>query len=154
MCGTTMLWLIRPTCAALLTASAAACAQPAAKPADGVDVQGQWRVEQARTEPIYERGSARLDFGAGGRLSGHTSCNTLAAGYTLQGAELRIGAVTTSRMVCSRLQLEQEDRILSALEVATSARVRPDGLLELRDAAAVGVLRATRFLPGEGPQTD
>ncbi len=47
-------------------------------------------------------------------------------------------------MACSRLLLEQEDRILTALELAATARVRPDGLLELRDAEGRGVLRAVR----------
>ena len=34
--------------------------------------------------------------------------------------------------------MEQEDRILTALENARTARVRPDGLLELRDGAGAG----------------
>ena len=121
-------------------------AQAAEKDVEAAGLLGLWRVDQARTEPIYERGRARLDCGADGHLGGHTSCNTLSAGYTLQGTQLRVGAVTTTRLACGRLQLEQEDRILSALEGATSARVRPDGLLELRDADGRGVLRATRFL--------
>jgi len=127
---------------ALMTALPAA-AQPA--PAAALEVAGLWRVEQARSEPLYDRSRARLDFGAEGRLSGHTSCNTLTATYTLDGTRLQVGAVSTTRSNCGRLQLEQEDRILTALELATSARVRSDGLLELRDAEGRGVLRGTRF---------
>jgi hypothetical protein len=52
-------------------------------------------------------------------------------------------------MACAQLQLEQEDRILTALELAVSARVRDDGLLELRDADGRGLLRATRFEPAK-----
>lgn len=84
-----------------------------------------------------------------GLLAGHTSFNTLSASYTLQGAQLHVGAITTTHLACGRLRLEQEDSILSALELATSARVRPDGLLELRDADGCGVLRANRFQSGE-----
>jgi len=127
---------------ALMTALPAA-AQPA--PAAALEVAGLWRVEQARSEPLYDRSRARLDFGAEGRLSGHTSCNTLTATYTLDGTRLQVGAVSTTRSNCGRLQLEQEARILTALELATSARVRSDGLLELRDAEGRGVLRGTRF---------
>ena len=47
-------------------------------------------------------------------------------------------------MACPELQREQEDRILSALELAATARVRDDGLLEIRDAEGRGLLRATR----------
>jgi len=46
----------------LAFAAALAAAQPAPDPV--LEVRGLWRVEQARTEPLYERGRARLDFGA------------------------------------------------------------------------------------------
>jgi heat shock protein HslJ len=108
-------------------------------------VRGAWRIEQARTEPLLDRRQARLDFGADGRLTGHTSCNRLTATYTLAGDKLAVGPVATTRMACAPLQLEQEDRVLTALELARTARVRPDGLLELRDEDGRGVLRATRL---------
>lgn len=108
------------------------------------DVHGAWRIEQARTEPMLDKRLARLDFGADGRLTGHTSCNRLSAPYTLEGQKLSVGPVVTTRMACSRLLLEQEDRVLTALELARTARVRDDGLLELRDEDGRGVLRATR----------
>lgn len=108
---------------------------------------GLWRIEQARSEPIIDKRRARIDFGADGRLTGHTSCNTMTGSYTLEGHVLKVGPVVTTRMACAQLQLEQEDRILTALELAVSARVRDDGLLELRDADGRGLLRATRFAP-------
>jgi heat shock protein HslJ len=107
---------------------------------------GQWRIEQARTEPIIDKRKAQLTLGADGQLSGHTSCNTMTASFTLDGANLRVGPIATTRMACGPLQLEQEDRILTALELAVSARVRDDGLLELRDADGRGLLRATRLV--------
>jgi heat shock protein HslJ len=119
-----------------------------AKPASAADsVLGLWRIEQARSEPIIDKRRARIEFGADGRLSGHTSCNTMTGRYTLDGSALKVGPVATTRMACAQLQLEQEDRILTALELAVSARVRDDGLLELRDADGRGLLRATRFAP-------
>jgi heat shock protein HslJ len=118
-----------------------------AAPGPSVDraVRGAWRIEQARAEPMLDKRLARLDFGADGRLTGHTSCNRLSAAYTLEGDKVDIGRVVTTRMACPRLQMEQEDRVLTALELARTARVRPDGLLELRDEDGRGVLRATRW---------
>lgn len=104
----------------------------------------EWRIVQARTEPMLDTRRARLDFRADGRLVGHTSCNSLSAPFVRDGDTLSIGAVVTTRMACPRLQMEQEDRVLTALEVTATARVRPDGLLELRDAEGRGVLRAVR----------
>ena len=111
-----------------------------------LDVHGLWRIDQAMREPILDRSHARIDFGADGHLGGHTSSNSMAASYTLDGTALRIGPIKlTTQARCSRLQLEQEDRILTALEHSVSARVRDDGIVELRDRDGRGMLRGTRF---------
>lgn len=140
---------MRPILFALALAAMAACAVPPtaepAAPAVSRDVSGVWVIEQARTEPILDKRRARLVLGADGRLSGHTSCNAITGPYMLQGDKIQIGAIAITRMACGPLLLEQEDRILTALEIAATARVRPDGLLELRDADGRGVLRATRL---------
>ncbi len=108
------------------------------------EVYGPWVIEQARSAPIIDKRRARLVLGRDGRLTGHTSCNAMNASFTLQGTRLAIGPVATTRMACGELYREQEDRILTALELAASARVRDDGLLEIRDAEGRGLLRATR----------
>ncbi|QTN24017.1 META domain-containing protein [Rhizobacter sp. AJA081-3] len=134
-------------CTLALSGLAACAAAPGAEPpAPPVsrEVHGTWVIEQARTEPILDKRRARLVLGADGRLSGHTSCNAMNGPYSLSGDTIKIGAIATTRMACGPLLLEQEDRILTALELAATARVRPDGLLELRDADGRGVLRATR----------
>lgn len=129
-----------------LTGLAACAAAPSAESPAPVsrEVHGTWVIEQARTEPLLDKRRARLVLGRDGRLSGHTSCNAMNGSFTLQGDALKIGPIATTRMACGPLLLEQEDRILTALEIAATARVRPDGLLELRDADGRGVLRATR----------
>jgi len=114
-------------------------------PAAAGDVRGAWKIVQARIEPILDTRRARLDLGPDGRLSGHTSCNTMSAEYTLEGSSIRIGRIATTRMACGPLLMEQEDRILSGLEAAKTIKVRDDGLLEIRDEDGRGVLRALRF---------
>ncbi len=117
----------------------------ATAPAPAVqEVYGPWVIEQARSAPIIDKRRARLVLGRDGRLTGHTTCNAMNASFTLQGTKLAIGPVATTRMACGELYREQEDRILTALELAASARVRDDGLLEIRDAEGRGLLRATR----------
>jgi heat shock protein HslJ len=129
---------------------ALAVAAMGSSPASAADAaQGLWRIEQARSEPMLDKRRARIDFGADGRLTGHTSCNAMTGSYTLDNGVLKVGPVATTKMACAQLQLEQEDRILTALELAVSARVRDDGLLELRDADGRGLLRATRFEPAK-----
>lgn len=130
-------------CLSVAACAAAPDAEPPAPPVSR-EVHGTWVIEQARTEPILDKRRARLVLGRDGRLSGHTSCNAMSGSFTLQGDVLKVGPIATTRMACGPLLLEQEDRILTALEIAATARVRPDGLLELRDADGRGVLRATR----------
>jgi len=120
----------------------AACATPS--PTPDLEVYGAWTIAQARSEPLLDRSRARLVFGRDGALSGHGSCNTLRASFTLDGDRIRISPVVTTRLACAPGAMEQEDRVLSALEATATARVRPDGLLELRDADGRGVLRALR----------
>ena len=135
--------LARVFAAAALLGVAACAAGPAV-----LDAHGLWRVDQAQSEPILDRRHARIDFGTEGRLTGHTSCHPMTAHYTLDGSQLKIGPVSlTTQARCGELQLQQEDRILTALENVVSARVRDDGLLELRDADGRGLLRGTRFAP-------
>lgn len=125
-----------------LAVLAAGCAAAPA-PASG-DIHGTWVIEQARAEPIIDKRRARLLLGRDGRLAGHTSCNAMSGAFTLEGDRIRFGAIATTRMACPELQREQEDRILTALELAITARVRSDGLLEIRDVDGRGLLRATR----------
>lgn len=127
-----------------LLASAAcgtATTAPKATRVDGVD----WRIDQAQREPIVVRDKAQIRFGPDGRMVGHTSCNAMSASYTLDGPRLKLGPVIATRMACPRLLMEQEDRILTALEHAVAASVRDDGLLELRDADGRGVLRGSQL---------
>lgn len=135
-------------CAAFIALGTTAVPAPAAPN----NVLGAWKIVQARTEPILDQRNARLDLGTDGRLSGHTSCNTMSATYTLDAPQIRIGPIVTTRMACSPLRLEQEDRILTALEAAVTAVVRGDGLLEIRDSDGRGLLRAIRFEPAEAPE--
>lgn len=128
-----------------LAALLAGCtAAPTAPRAPATDIHGTWVIEQARAEPILDKRRARLVLGRDGRLSGHNSCNAMNGTFTLEGDRIRIGPIATTRMACPELLREQEDRILTALELAVTARVRPDGLLEIRDADGRGLLRATR----------
>lgn len=136
--------------AVLFAALLGACAQkggpgsPVPPGAAAQEIYGIWVIEQARTAPIVDKSRARLVLGRDGRVSGHDTCNPMKGNYTLQGDRIKFSPIATGRITCVELYGEQSDRILSALELAATARVRPDGLLEIRDAEGRGLLRATR----------
>lgn len=122
-----------------------AATRPAAPPDPAV--LGLWKIEQARGAPLLHKLNARLDFGAGGRLAANGGCNSIASTYTLEANRLTLGALATTRKACNEALMEQEDRVLTALERATTARVPPHGLLELLDADGAVLLRASRLPP-------
>ncbi len=126
-------------------APASAPAAPSAAPDPAV--LGRWVIEQARSAPLTDKRQAHLVFGADGTLSGHGSCNTLRARYTLAGQALKIDAIATTRMACGEALMEQEDRVLTALERAARAAVPAHGFLTLWDADGAVLLRASRAEP-------
>ena len=131
------------------TAPAPAPATVAARPAVPPDpaVLGLWKIEQARGAPLLHKLNARLDFGAGGRLAANGGCNSIGSTYTLEANRLTLGSLVTTRKACNEALMEQEDRVLTALERATAARVPPHGLLELLDADGTVLLRGSRLPP-------
>lgn len=132
--------------AVVAPAPAPAAAVPAAPTvAPDPKVLGAWRIEQARSAPLTDKRAARIDFGPDGRLSGNASCNSFGASYTLAGDKLRIGRIATTRKACGEALMEQEDRVLTALERAARATVPPHGFLTLQDADGAVLMRASRF---------
>lgn len=108
-------------------------------------VLGLWKIEQARAAPLLHKLNARLAFGSDGKLSGNGGCNNVSSVYTLEANKLELGPLVTSRKACGDALMEQEDRVLTALERARVARVPAHGLLELLDADGTVLLRGSRL---------
>lgn len=130
-----------------VTAQGSTPAPPGAAAAPDPQVLGLWKIEQARAAPVVHKLNARLNFGTDGRLSGSGGCNSLGSTYTLAGNKLELGPVIATRKHCGEVLMEQEDRVITALERAVGARVPPHGLLELSDENGTVLLRATRVEP-------
>lgn len=132
-----------PPDAAAASGTAAAPASPGAAAPDA-RVLGLWKIEQARAAPVVHKLNARINFGKDGQLSANGGCNGIATPYTLAGNRLKLGSLAITRKACNEVLMEQEDRIITALERAVGAAVPPHGLLELSDENGTVLLRATR----------
>ena len=94
--------------------------------------------------PSDPRTLPRLEFVAEGRLTGFTGCNMLNGGWRMEGDELRVGPLMTTKRMCAGPEGEVERRFLAA--VGDGARVehrgerlvfaRGGGRFEFRRAAA------------------
>lgn len=145
----TACWALLAAFGMSLVATARAAGPDSAAPVPDNAALGAWIIEQARSAPLTDKRAARLNFGPDGSISGNGSCNDFSARYTLQGEALKLGAIATTRKACSEALLEQEDRVLTALERAARAAVPPHGFLTLWDADGAVLMRASR--PGPKP---
>ena len=141
--------VVRAMLAPLLLAGLSACSMmPSGKsmdgavavPAAGNNILGEWLIERVDDRPMVDYSPARLSFGADGRVTGNASCNTLIGKFRQDGSSLSIGEVGTTRRMCAEGQMDQERRVLAALERVTSAAL-VSGMLELSADGKV-VLRA------------
>lgn len=105
---------------AACTALVAACAQTppaqplAMSPAPPSGIVGT-RWVGVVGEGADHRTLPRLEFIREGRLSGYTGCNMLSGAWRMQGDEVRVGPLVTTKRFCVGEPGEVEKRFLAAL---------------------------------------
>lgn len=115
-------------CSVLPSGSASGTATPSLQGAE-------WVVEDIDGAGVLDRARATLNFGADGRVSGSSSCNSYTGPYTLSGNVLSFGNLATTRRACPPALMEQETRFLGTLAAVRSVEIAPDGALVLRGEA-------------------
>jgi heat shock protein HslJ len=101
-----------------------------------------YRVADALTSPLASN-VPTVRFDPSGTVSGTTGCNRYTGQYTLDGDELAVSPLASTRMMGAEDVMEQEMAYLAALPWVASAKVI-DGELVLTDldGAPVVVARA------------
>ncbi|MER7517014.1 META domain-containing protein [Streptomyces sp. NPDC126499] len=72
--------------------------------------------ETSASLPAGSEGKAKLAFGKDGRLSGSLGCNRVSAPATISGKTITLGAIATTRMICTGPQMELETKLYEALD--------------------------------------
>lgn len=126
--------------AAILAAGCAAAPQPprqegaaaaVAQPAPAL-AGTRWRgVIEPGTD---ERYTPWLEFVTEGRVSGYTGCNLLHGGWKVEGGQVRVGPLVTTKRACAGPEQEIERRVLAALN-ERSRVAREGGKLVFTSAA-------------------
>ena len=111
-------------------------------PPDARELLGAWTLEYVEDRPVIDRSPAYIEFDAEGRASGQATCNRMTGSYTVDGAALTLGPMAVTRMMCPEALMEQEQRVLAALEKVASWRI-DQGMLTLEDAGGEPVFRAS-----------
>ncbi len=77
-------------------------------------------------DPSLDKRSAPwLEFIREGRLSGFTGCNMLTGGWRMEGGQIRVGSLATTKRGCLGPEGDIERRVLAA--VSEQSRVTRDG---------------------------
>lgn len=107
---------------------AACAAAPGGPPDLGRDLAGtRWvGVVDASAE---RRTVPRLEFVREGRLTGFTGCNMLSGTWSMQGRDVRLGSVSTTKRMCLGPEMDIERRLLAALGERTRVRLEGERLL-------------------------
>ena len=91
-----------------------------------------WVVQRISGVPLADRSRVTLNFGADGRVSGNSSCNSYSGRYTLSGEGLTIGQTAGTMMACiAAAMMTQEKAFLDVLRGVQRFDVRSDGTLVL-----------------------
>jgi len=105
---------------------------------------GVWQVTALGEAELIEPERLSLNFLHPGRLAGSSGCNRVVGGFTLTGEGMQFGAMGSTMMACQEPLMEQERRMLDALEQVTRFDVTEDGALLLIGGESGDVLLEAR----------
>lgn len=103
----------------------------------------EWRVAVIAGSVVAGEKPLAFSIAADGTVSGSGGCNRLMGRATIDGSAVRFDPVATTRMACAPEIMQQESRLLAALESVRGWRIDGDAL-ELLDAVGASVIRGTR----------
>lgn len=77
----------------------------------------------ASSLPAGSEGKAKLTFGKDGRLTGSLGCNRVTAPVEVSGKTITLGAIATTRMICTGPEMELETKLYDALDAPLTYRL-------------------------------
>ena len=105
------------------------------------DLIGEWRIEMIKDRPVIDNSPASLRFGADNSLSGSASCNRLSTSYSVSGYQVALSQGAVTRMMCPPALMEQEGRLLAAMDDVRSGRIE-NGMLYLEGESGELIYKA------------
>lgn len=104
-----------------------------------------WRIEDVGGSGVADASRTELRFAGDSRVSGSTGCNNFTGTATIEGTHLAFSPLATTRRACEEALMEQERRILDAMQLVKSFSLSEDGRLGLLGADGKSLLRLTRM---------
>ena len=142
-----------PLALAPLALLAACRATPSTSHASVTQLVGAWTIERIDEAPLAAATDAHLVFEADGRLHGHAGVNRLSGTWTLDAGDLALSQLVTTRMAGPPERMQDEQRLLTALQHVRTAEVDEAGRLVLRSDEGAPLVRAARRSAEPAPAT-
>lgn len=103
-------------------------------------ITGSWRMEDVNSGGVIDSSRLEIQFDAGGRVFGHTGCNTFTGQYTRNRAAIDIGPLASTERACAEALMLQEMRVLHSLGAVTTIASQADGAVILSGPAPARLL--------------
>jgi predicted AlkP superfamily pyrophosphatase or phosphodiesterase/heat shock protein HslJ len=92
---------------------------------------GEWTVDDVGGAPLASPPYPTLRFGADGRVSGSTSCNTFTGTFTITGEGVSLSKLASTRKACLPGLMDRERAFLEVLARVHRFDIGPGGMLVL-----------------------
>lgn len=115
---------------------------------------GEWAVEDVDNAGVTDRANLTVAFDETSRISGSAGCNRYTGAYSYDAGT---GAITitplgVTRMLCAPALMNQERRLITSLQGATSVETTIDGATVLKSATGRVLLRRRTGAPAPTAQ--
>ncbi len=117
------------------------------------DFQGAWQVQSLRGAESVPDSRAFLEFSDPPRLTGNGGCNRFFGVYQYEAPVLTIDpSLGSTKMACEASVMVQEQQLFQLLPQAVQVSLSEQGVLVLKDAGGVELVRAVRRSDAGRPQ--
>jgi heat shock protein HslJ len=106
-----------------------------------------WQVVDIDNRVIIDRSMITMDFTEGGRILGFTGCNRYFADAAVADDVLSLDGIGSTRRACAPAHMDQEQRLLKALNDSARLAIDNNTWLVIYDTAGMERLRAIRVDP-------
>ena len=103
-----------------------------------------WRAEIIMGRPVIDASASTITFEIDGRVHGRGGCNRYFGSSTIDGEQVSLSALGSTKMACAPALMDQEARFFEALESAERWGLDEHGLLLIHSA---GADQPSRFAP-------
>ncbi len=95
-----------------------------------------WLAEDIDGRGVIDNAQSTVEFVAADRIAGRAGCNQFSGNVKLNGTNIQVSPLISTKMACVPALMDQENRFLQALQAARSLKLEETKLLVLDESGA------------------